>query len=63
MIEEGEFEVTITFKTIMTFAPIERPTRLTIGNAIENAKGMFPERWFQQAFDENFDVEFSAERI
>lgn len=63
MIEEGAFEVAITFKSIFLFSPIERPTPLTLGDAIENAKGQLPEGWFQQAFDEGFIVEYSAERI
>ena len=63
MIEEGAFEVTITFKSVVLFSPIERPRPLTLGDAIENAKGMISEKWFQEAFDEGLTVEYSAERI
>ena len=63
MIETAEFNVKVTFTTTVSFAPIERETKISHEDAIENARGQMPDEFWEMAENEGWEVEFGAHRV
>jgi len=63
MIEEAEYRVVITLTNLIGFSPIERATRITQHDAIQNALGTMPDEVWKQLEGEGWTIESSAERL
>ena len=63
IVEGGSFAVTVTLKTTMEFAPIERRTPLGASDAIENAKGSVISDVWGELQDAGWTVNFDATRL
>ena len=60
MIEEAFYTVHVSLYTQVEFSPIERNSKITKDDAIENAKGQLPDGFFEKFEEEGWGVSFNA---
>lgn len=61
--EAEEYQVTLTFTTVITLAPMKRDTPVTVQDAIELAKDTLPEGVIAAFEYEGWDAKSEAHRL
>lgn len=63
MYEEAEYIVRITLTTNIAFSPMERESKITRSDAIENGFGTMPQDVWDALEAEGWNIEADAERV